>query len=119
MANLVLLLPNLLLAQLFILSSILDIKNHSQTVQKIAAHGLPSPDGIFIAMIAWKIIAGLGLLYLPVVSLSAWALIIFVALAMYLFKPFWKKTGLERDELLLEFSVYLAIIGGLFSLVYL
>jgi len=117
MENLALHLPNILIAQLFILASLMDIKEHVLLLQMIKDKKIPFPEIAMWGGIALKIIAGFGLLYIPTVEISAYALIIFTAIATVIFDAFWKKPEAERPLCFVQFCTMFAVIGGLFGLV--
>ena len=109
--------PNLLIAQMFILSFFVDFKDRTELLSLIRQHKIPFPRFSMYGGMWLKLLGGLGLLYTPAVQISAYALIIFTAIATLIFHAFWKKPKAERKLELLVFSMCFAVIGGLFTLV--
>ena len=112
-------LPNLLIAQAFIITAYFDIRpaNKAMIITKLREQGIPLPDKAIWAGLLLKTLAGFGLLFAATVHLSAYALIIFTAIATFIFAPFWKKTGPERDMAIAQFCTCVAVIGGLCALI--
>ena len=102
-----------LLATIFVLSGIGKVMGFDGTVGHIAAKALPMPQILAIATIVVELGAGLMLVAGWKARAAATALLVFTAVATFLFHPFWAVPPEEVTMQRIQFLKNLAIMGGL------
>ncbi len=103
----------ILLATIFVLSGIGKVTGFDATVAYIAAKALPMPQILAIATIVVELGAGLMLVAGWKARAAAAALLVFTAVATFLFHPFWAVPPEETVMQRIQFLKNLAIMGGL------
>ncbi len=115
--NFVPLLGRVLLAVIFVLSGFNKVTGFEGTVGYIASKGLPVPQLLAIATIIVELGAGILLVLGWKARWAAGALLVFTALASFLFHNFWTLPPAEAQAQQIQFLKNLAIIGGLLYVV--
>ncbi len=106
----------LLICAIFLMSGCKKIISFEATIQYMMAKGMPFVQLMCILAIISEIVGGLFILLGYRTRLGACILIIFLALATYIFHDFWNLEGGERQLQMIMFMKNLAIFGGLLLL---
>ena len=104
----------LMLAAIFLLSSVGKLTNFNGTAGMMADKGIPAAQIMLVGAIAFEIAGGLSIVlgYKP--RIGAILLLVFLVLATYFFHDFWKIADpKEKQEQMVQFLKNLAIMGAM------
>lgn len=113
LSAIVLVLGRILLGGLFVFGGIQHYFTAPMIVQMMTARGVPFPRLTLAAGSVFQAVFGLMLMAGILVSLSAFALVLFTAAASWMFLNFWAMSGPEREAAKHGLLSNAAIVGGL------
>lgn len=106
----------ILVGALFIIGGIRHFPVLDPMAAAMSARGVPQAKPILIAGSIYQVVLGVTLALGLWVTVSAFGLIAFTALATLMMLNFWDKEGAERNALFNGFLSNVAIVGGLLAL---
>lgn len=106
-----------LLALIFVVSGLGKIGAFEATQGYMAAAGMPLTGPLLVAAIAIEVLGGLMLMVGFKARWGAFALIVFLIPATFIFHAFWTLEGGEVRLQMIQFLKNLSIIGGLLVIV--
>jgi putative oxidoreductase len=107
-------LGRILLCAIFLLSAVgNDIPNFSAVTGLMAKVGIPAPQIMLVGAITFLISGSLSIIIGYKARFGAVLLLVFLVLATYFFHNFWKLTGKEQQEQMIEFLKNLGLMGAM------
>jgi putative oxidoreductase len=104
-----------LLAPLFVVSAALKLMHWTETVARVAQHGIPFPTASLAIATAVELGGGLALLLGWGARRAAVVLLLYLIPVTLTFHAFWRETGGAAQLQLVNFFKNLALMGGLFA----